>query len=86
MLEGEFMTIAIIAAVCVVLLLLAFLVPKLSRYPQRGVDRTLSVGQRAGGKAPGPLDRLLQKPFSSSRKATNKSAAKGRKGRGKLPL
>ncbi len=80
------MTIAIIAAVCVVLLVLASLVPRLSRHPQRGVDRTLSVGQRAGGKAPGPLGRLLQKPFSSSRKATNKSAAKGRKGRGKLPL
>jgi len=80
------MTIAIIAAVCVVLLAPAFLVPGLSRHPQRGVDRTLNVGQRAGGKAPGPIGRLLQKPFSSSRKATNKSAAKGRKGRGKLSL
>ena len=79
------MTVAIIAAVCVVLLVLAFLVPRLSRHPQRGVDKTLGVGQRAGGKAPGPLGRLLQKPFSSSRKATNKSAAKGRQGRGKLP-
>jgi hypothetical protein len=78
-------TVAIIAAVCVVLLVLAFLVPRLSRHPQRGVDKTLGVGQRAGGKAPGPLGRLLQKPFSSSRKATNKSAAKGRQGRGKLP-
>jgi hypothetical protein len=86
MLEGELVTIAIIAVVCVVLLALAFLVPRLSRHPQRGVDRTLSVGQHAGGKAPGPLGRLLQKPFSSSRKATNKSAAEGRKGRGKLPL
>lgn len=80
------MTIAIIAAVCVVLLLLAFLVPKLSRGPQRGVDRSLGVGQRAGGKAPGPLGRLFQKPFSSSRKATNRSASAGRKGRGKLPM
>ncbi len=80
------MTVVIVAAVCVVLLVLAFLLPRLSRHPQRGVDRTLSVGQRAGGKAPGPLGRLLQKPFSSSRRATNKSAAKGRKGRGKLPL
>jgi hypothetical protein len=79
-------TIAIIAAVCVVLLLLAFLVPKLSRGPQRGVDRSLGVGQRAGGKAPGMLGRLVQKPFSSSRKATNRSASAGRKGRGKLPM
>ena len=80
------MTIAVIAAVCVVLLLLAFLLPRMSRHPQRGVDRTLSVGQRAGGMAPGPLGRLLQKPFRSSRRATNKSASKGRKGRGKLPF
>lgn len=80
------MVIAIIAAVCVVLLVLAFLVPRLSRGPQRGADRTLSVGQRAGGKAPGPLGRLLQKPFSSSRKATNRSASAGRSGRGKLPM
>ena len=80
------MTILAIAAVCVVLLVLAFLVPRLSHGPQRGVDKSLSVGQRAGGKAPGFLGRLFQKPFSSSRKATNKSASLGRKGRDKLPL
>ena len=80
------MTIVVIAGVCVILLILAFLLPRLSRHPQRGVDRTLGAGQRAGGSAPGPLGRLLQKPFSSSRKATNKSAAKGREGRSKLPL
>jgi hypothetical protein len=80
------MTIAVIVVVCIVLLVLAFLLPRLSRHPQRGVDKTLGVGQSAGGKAPGFLGRLLQKPFSSSRKATNKSAATGRKGRGKMPV
>ena len=80
------MTIAIIVGVCVVLLVLAFLVPRLSQGPQRGVDKTLGVGQRAGGKAPGPLGKLFSKSFGSSRKATNKSAGAGRKGRGKLPL
>ena len=80
------MTIVIIAGVCVLLLVLAFLVPRLSRHPQRGVDKTLGAGQSAGSKAPGFLGRLLQKPFSSGRKATNKSAAKGREGRGKLPV
>ena len=80
------MTIAIIVVVCIVLAILAFLLPKLSRHPQRGVDKTLSVGQRAGGSAPGPLGRLFQKPFSSSRKATNKSASKGREARDKMPL
>jgi hypothetical protein len=80
------MTIAAIVAVCVVLLVLAFLVPRLSRGPQRGVDRTLGVGQRAGGRAPGPIGRLFSKSFGTSRKATNKSASTGRKARGKLPL
>jgi hypothetical protein len=80
------MLIAAIIAVCIILLVLAFLVPRLSRHPQRGVDKTLGVGQSAGAKAPGFLGRLFQKPFSSSRKATNKSASAGRKGRGKLPL
>jgi Family of unknown function (DUF6411) len=79
-------TIVIIIAVCIVLLVLAFLMPRLSRGPQRGVDKSLGAGQRGAGKAPGPLGRLAQKPFSSSRKATNKSARKGREGRGKLPL
>jgi hypothetical protein len=77
------MTVAIIAGVCVILLVLAFLVPRLSRHPQRGVDKSLSVPQRIAGAAPGRLGELLQKPFSSSRKATNKSAAKGREGRRK---
>ena len=79
------MTIAIIVAVCIVLLVLAFLVPRLTG-PQRGVDRTLGVGQRAGGKAPGILGRLFSKSFGSSRKATNKSASAGRKGRSKMPF
>jgi hypothetical protein len=80
------MTIAIIVAVCIVLLVLAFLLPRLSGYPQRGVDKTLGTGQRAGGKAPGPIGKLLSKSFGTSRKATNKSASKGRSARGKLPL
>src|SRR5687768_6242117 len=41
--EGSLVTIAIIVGVCVVLAVLAFLLPRLSRHPQRGVDRTLGV-------------------------------------------
>ena len=80
------MTIVVIVGVCVILLILAFLLPRLSRHPQRGVDKTLSAGQRAGGSAPGPIGRLLQKPFGSSRRATSKSASTGRSARDKLPL
>jgi hypothetical protein len=80
------MTIGIIVAVCVLLLVLGFLAPRLSRGPQRGVDATLGAGQRTGRKAPGLLGRLFSKSFGTSRKATNRSASAGRKGRDKLPL
>jgi Family of unknown function (DUF6411) len=79
------MTIAVILGVCIVLLVLAFLLPRLSRGPQRGVDRTLGAGQSTAAKAPGTLGRLLQRPFSQSRRATNRSAETGREGRAKLP-
>jgi hypothetical protein len=80
------MLIAAIVVVCIVLLVLGFLLPRLSRHPQHGVDKVLATGQEGAALAPGKLGRWFQKPFSSSRKATNKSAATGRKGRGKLPL
>jgi Family of unknown function (DUF6411) len=78
-------TIAIIIVVCIVLAILAFLLPRLSRHPQKGVDKTLGTGQSAASSAPGKLGHWLQKPFQSSRKATNKSAGKGREARSKLP-
>jgi Family of unknown function (DUF6411) len=80
------MTIAIVVAACIVLLVLGFLLPRLSFWPQRGVDRTLGVGQRAGGRAPGPIGKLFSKSFGTSRRATNKSASTGRRARGKMPL
>jgi hypothetical protein len=80
------MTLAVIVGICVVLLVLGFLVPRLSIWPQRGVDRTLTAGQRAGGKAPGPLGKLFSKGFGTSRKAADKSASTGRRARGKSPL
>ena len=80
------MTIAVIVGVCVLLLVLAFLLPRLSIWPQEGVDRTLDAGQRAGSKAPGPLGKLFSKMFGTSRKATDKSASTGRRARGKMPF
>jgi hypothetical protein len=80
------MVIGAIIVICIVLAILAFLLPRLSHGPQKGVDKSLSVPQRGASKAPGKLGEWLQKPFSSSRKATNKSASKGREGRSKLPL
>jgi hypothetical protein len=80
------MVIGAIVAVCVLLLILGFLLPRLSRKPQHGVDRALGAGGRGAGHAPGPLGRWLSKPFWKSERAADKSAATGRKGRSKLPL
>jgi len=80
------MTVLVIVAVCIVLLVLAFLFPKLSRHPQRGVDKTLGTGQRGASKAPSKLGEWLPKPFRTSQKAADKSAATGRRGRSKLPF
>ena len=79
------MTIVVIIGVCIILAVLAFLLPRFSRHAQSGVDSTLGAGQSAASKAPGKAGELLQKPFSSSRKATNKSAQKGREARSKTP-
>ncbi len=78
------MLIAAVIAICIVLAILAFLLPRFSRYPERGVERTYGAGGRAAGKAPGPLGRWLRKPFDSANKATRKSASAGRRGRAKI--
>jgi len=80
------MVIGGVIAFCLLLLVLAFLLPRTSRHVQRGGDSVLGVGQRGGSKAPGPIGRLLSKSFGKSRNAVGKSGSAGRKGRGKLPL
>jgi hypothetical protein len=80
------MTILAVVAICIILLILAFLAPRLSSKPQRGVNKTFSTGGNVAGKAPGPLGKWLRKPFDTSNKAANKSAATGRKGRSKMPM
>jgi Family of unknown function (DUF6411) len=80
------MIIAGVIALCIVLLILAFLFPRLSRHPEHGSERVAGMGGRAAGKAPGPLGRWLRKPFTTSQKAMSKSAATGRRGRSKMPF
>ena len=53
-----------IVAVCVMLLILAFLAPRLSRDPSAGASG-LRPRAAARLKAPGPLGRLFSKPFRS---------------------
>jgi hypothetical protein len=80
------MVIAGVIGFCVVLLVLAFLFPRLSRGPQRGGQKAVGVGQRGAGKAPGKLGTWLSKPFGTAQKAIGKSGAAGRRGRRKMPL
>lgn len=85
--EGELiMVVATVIVGCVVLAVLAFLVPRLSRHPERGAQRTLGAGARAGGKAPGILGRLFSKPFHSSSRAVSRSGSAGRRSRGRMPF
>jgi hypothetical protein len=79
------MTIAVVAAICILLLILGFLAPRLSSKPQHGVNRVFGAGGNTAGKTPG-VGRWLRKPFDSSNKAANKSASAGRKGRSKMPM
>ena len=80
------MTIAAVVVFCILLLILAFLAPRLSRKPERGGQKVLGLGSRGAGKAPGPLGRWLRKPFQTSQKAVSKSGSAGRRGRSKMPL
>jgi Family of unknown function (DUF6411) len=75
---------AAIIGFCVLLLVLAFLAPRLSRYFQRAGERPLELGQRGSSKAPGKLGKWLQKPFSTSRKAVQKSGSEGREARAEV--
>jgi hypothetical protein len=80
------MVLGAVIGVCVLLLILAFLLPRLSRGPERGAEKTVGAGGRAAGMAPGRLGRWLRKPFSTSQKAIGKSAQAGRNGRGRMPI
>ncbi|MDX2524335.1 DUF6411 family protein [Streptomyces europaeiscabiei] len=80
------MIVAAVVGVCVVLAVLAFFVPRLSRHPERGTQRSLGAGSRAGGKAPGVLGRLLSKPFRTSSRAVSRSGSAGRRTRGRMPF
>jgi hypothetical protein len=78
------MLIGAIIAFCIVLLVLAFLFPRLSRHPERAGQKVVGTGGRAAGHAPGKLGRWLSKPFSSSIRAISKSGSAGRRGRARV--
>jgi uncharacterized protein DUF6411 len=80
------MLIGAIIAFCILILVLAFVAPRMSWWPQAGGQKVLGAGGRGAGKAPGPLGRWLRKPFDSSNRAVGKSGSAGRRGRSKMPF
>lgn len=80
------MLIAAVIALCIVLAILGFLLRRLSNHARRGSDKTFSLGQRAGSKAPGPIGRLLSKSFGKSQRAADKSHSAGQRARSKTPF
>jgi Family of unknown function (DUF6411) len=80
------MIIGAVIAFCLLILVLAFLLPRASWWPQRGGQKVMSLGGRGAGKAPGKAGRWARKPFDSSNKAIAKSGSAGRKGRSKAPF
>jgi hypothetical protein len=78
------MVIGAVIAFCILLIVLAFLFPRLSRGPERGGQKVVGTGSREASKAPGPLGRWLSKPFNTSSRAISKSGSAGRRGRNKV--
>ena len=79
------MILGIVIAFCLLLLVLAFVAPRLSRHAERGGKAPAHAGARGARKAPG-IGNLLAKPFESASKWISKSGSTGRKARGKSPL
>jgi len=80
------MVIAGVLAFCVLIFVLAFVAPRLSRGPQRAGQGAMGFGSRGASKAPGKLGRWLSKPFRSGSRAIGKSGAAGRRERRKSPV
>src|SRR4051794_2016275 len=71
------MIIAGVIALCLVILILAFLAPRLSQKPQRGSQKVIGLGGRGASKAPG----LPRKP----QRGAQKGGGLGGRGRSKAP-
>ena len=78
------MVIGAVLGFCLLLLILAFLFPRLSRHPERGGQKVVGTGSRGASKAPGKLGQWLSKPFTQSSKAISRSGSAGRRGRSKI--
>ena len=81
------MVIAGVIAFCVVLLVLAFLFPRLSHGPQKGGHKAVGVGQRGAGHGARQARPLaVQAVRHGAEGDRQERLAPGRRGRGKMPL
>lgn len=80
------MLIGVVIGICVLLAILGFLLPSLSDKARRGSDKGFSLGRRAGGKAPGPIGRLLSRSAGKSQRAADRSHSAGKSAREKMPF
>ena len=78
------MILAAVIGFCILLAILAFVFPRLSRHPERGGQKVVGTGSRGASKAPGKVGEVLAKPFHKSSKAISKSGSAGRRGRDKV--
>jgi hypothetical protein len=69
----------IVAAI--LLLVLGFLAPRFSRKPQAKLDKGLDKAGQQAQKAPGPLDKVMDKSTRASRKIADAATETGRKAR-----
>lgn len=72
-----------IVVACVLLLVLGFLAPRLSRRPQNTLDRDLDKADENAKRAPRPLDKVMDTSTMASRKAADTSTDAGREARRK---
>ncbi|MDQ6922066.1 MAG: DUF6411 family protein [Candidatus Dormibacteraeota bacterium] len=75
-----------ILIVCVIvaailLLVVGFLAPRFSHRPQRQVDKGLDKAGQNARKAPGPLDKVMDKTTRASRKVADSATETGRQAR-----
>jgi hypothetical protein len=80
------MIIAAVVGVCVLVAIIAFVVPRLSHHAERGGKKPFSLGSRGASKAPGKAGEVAAKPFQKAQEAVGKSGSKGREGRSKAPF
>jgi F0F1-type ATP synthase membrane subunit b/b' len=70
-----------VIAAAVLLLVLGFLAPRLSRKPQGEVDKGLDKANQQAQKAPGPLDKMMDNSTKAARKVADSATEAGREAR-----